>query len=398
MSWAAIASVVVGTAASVGVAAASQPELVSPDKSSRKVVLASLRAYPAQRQVDMAAKLGQKVEYESSNWMRPREAYNKGLITKEEWEYYQRLNEKKGNLGGTLMPGTEPLSTGPNANQNDDQRRGTHRGRGVRVKHGHMQIDIGKRTADFTGMGDAEVQGKLARASAETMLELQKKYGSQFIAEALKQQEMADPEGVAARRLLASEITRMEEERKTRERPVASKLDAQLLGEMNGGKVGASGVEGIEGVLRDRGDTTIGAGDILGELETGPAGEARKNDQLRKMTAFLSSGASPEDAAYREKQNSLAAMSSFLNGRTPQSQFSSLSGAQTGATPQVQGAPLVGQNPNVQQLGQAAGAQGYATGVRAAAQNVSPWFAGLSLLTQGLNTAGQAGWQPAKAE
>jgi hypothetical protein len=111
----------------------------------------------------------------------------------------------------------------------------------------------------------------------------------------------------------------------------------------------------------------------------------------------LSSGASPTDAAFREKQNSLANMSSFLAGRTPQSQFASLSGAQTGAAPQPQGTPLVGQNPNMMQLGDQAGANTYAAGVRNVANTVSPWYAGLSLVTQGLSTAGKAGWQPAKA-
>jgi len=395
-----LALMLVGTAASVGVAAASAPDYANPQASSRKVVLAGLKAYPGQRQVDMAAKLGQKVEYDTgtNNWLRPREAYKQGLITKAEWEYYQRLNDKKGlGVFGNLMPGTEPLTTGPNAGQNQDQRTGTHRGHDVRVKGGHMQIKVGtkKATADFTGMGDAEVQGRIARESAANMLELQKKYGPEFIAEAKRQQELADPEGVAARRLLASEIGRMEEARKTRERPVAGLVDSQLLADGVGAAPGSGAEADISRVLAEREGTTLGTEDILNELETGPTGEARKNDRLRKMTAWLSSGASPTDADYREKQNSLANMASFLGGRTPQSQFASLSGAQTGAAPQPQGAPLVGQNANMMQLGDQAGANTYAAGVRQTANTVSPWYAGLSLITQGLSTAGKAGWQPA---
>lgn len=401
MSWAAIAATLVGTAASVGVAAASAPDYGDPVKSSRKTVIAGLKAYPGQRQVDMAAKLGQKVEYDTgkSNWLRPREAYKQGLISKEDWQYYQRLNDKKGlGIFGNLMPGTEPLTTGPNEGQNQDQRTGSHRGHDVRVKGGHMQIKVGtkKATADFTGMGDAEVQGKLARSSAENLLALQKKYGPEFIAEAKRQQELADPEGTAARKLLASEIDRMEQARQTRERPVANLLDSQLLAEGQGAAPGAGAEADIARVLAERDGTTLGTGDVLDELETGPTGEARKNDRLRKMTAYLSSGASPTDSAFREKQNSLANMSSFLAGRTPQSQFASLSGAQTGAAPQPQGAPLVGQNPNMMQLGDQAGANTYAAGVRNVANTVSPWYAGLSLVTQGLSTAGKAGWQPAK--
>lgn len=397
MSWAAIAATVVGTAASVGVAAASQPELVNPAKSSRKTVLASLKAYPGQRQVEMASKLGQKIDYQADNWLTAKQAYKQGWIDKDT---YQKLRKKEEKLSDNGLFEGGPFGGGLGINLLSDiiapgSSMGYLAEAPLRATDGKIKINVGKRRADFTGMGDADVQGKLARASAETMLALQKKYGPEFIAEALKQQEQADPEGTAARKLLASEIARMEEERKTRERPVAEALKSDMGEQGLTGKVGGAGVAGIEQVLSSRGDTTAGVEGVLQELQTGPAGEARKNDQLRKMTAYLSSGASPEDAAFREKQNSLANMSSFLAGRTPQSQFSSLSGAQQGAAPNVAGGQLQGMNPNAQALGNVAGANSYAAGVRATANNVSPWFAGLSLLTKGLSTAGQAGWQPA---
>ncbi len=383
MSWAAIAATVVGAGLSAGMAVASQPDLVSPTKSSRKAVLASLRALPAQRQLESAARLGQKVEYDADNWMRPREAYKAGLITEKEWKYYQRLNEKQGaGIFGDLMPGTEPLTTGPNEGQNQDQRTGTHGGRGVRVKGGHMQINIGKRTADFTGYGDADIQGKLAKDLAGVQLELQKKYGTDFVNLAREQQEQADPQGTAARKLLASEINRMEDERATRERPVAEMLDAQMLADLKtGGGIDPEQQAAMDRVLARRGDVT---GDVAGDLESGAAGESRLKRRLQKGMSYLGSGATPEDADFRDEQQGLANMSSFLAGRTPQSQFASLSSAQQGASPGVRAPSLPGVDPNLVNNAQQAGTQSYQAGVRSAATQVNPWFVGLSALTKGV--------------
>ena len=309
MSWAAIAATVVGAGLSAGAAAASRPDLVSPAKSSRKAVLASLRALPAQRKLEAAARLGQKVEYAEPNKRR-------------------------------------------------------------------------KRTADFTGYGDADIQGKLAGELAGVQLELQKKYGVDFVNLARDQAEQADPQGTAARKLLASEINSMEDVRSTRERPVAQKLDAQLLADLQTG----SGIDpeqqaAMDRVLARRGDVT---GDVTGDLESGAAGESRLKGRLQKSMSYLGSGATPEDAAFRDEQQGLANMSSFLAGRTPQSQFASLSSAQQGAAPTVRAPGLPGVDPNLTTNAQQAGMQSYTAGVRSAANQVSPWFVGLSALTKGV--------------
>lgn len=364
---------------SVGMAAATAPDYANPASSSRKVSNAQLRALPGQRQVEQAARLGQKVEYDTgkvtSGWekqeMSAAEALRAGHITKAKYDQITKATRgPRGN--GPLTPTLDPETTMVN----------------VRVKTAPKAVT---RTADFTGYGEADVQGKLARSMAEIGLDLQKKYGADFVAEAKRQQELADPEGTAARRLMADEINRMEEERKTRQRPVAGMLDSQVIGELQRGTgLGDPATASIEQVLRDRGDTTVGAGDIAGELESGPEGEARKQARVQKALSYLSSGASPEDAAYREKQQSLANMASFLGGRTPQSQFKSLSGGQQGAAPQPVGPALPNVGPGGQAQANAAGLETYAQGIRNTANNVSPWFAGLSLLTKGLSTAGGA--------
>lgn len=392
MSWAAIAAAVVGAGVSVGAAAASAPEYANPASSSRKVSLAALKALPGQRQVEAAARLGKNINYDADNWLSPKQALDEGWIDKETYRKLKR-QENKMDEDGFFEGG--PFGGGVGVNLLSDliapgSSMGYLAEAPMRTHDGKIKLNVGKRKADFTGYGDADVQGKLAKQMAQIQLDLQKKYGADFIAEARKQQEQADPEGTAARKLLASEINRVEEERKTRQRPVAGALDAQVLGELDRGTgLDDSSTSAIEKVLRERGGN-LGAEDIATELEGGPAGEARKSARVQKAMSYLSSGASPEDAAFREKQTSLANMASFLSGRTPQSQFASLSGGQQGASPTPQGPGL----PNVQGgmpgMADNAALQNYSQGIRATANNVSPWFAGLSLLTKGLATGGNA--------
>jgi hypothetical protein len=187
----------------------------------------------------------------------------------------------------------------------------------------------------------------------------------------------------------------MEAGRKTRERPVASALDAQIGEDLGAGRAVDEDVERIVSeTLARRGGTTIGGADVVGELESGPAGEARRQARLQKSLSYLTSGASPQDAAYREEQQSMANMASFLAGRTPTSQFGSLSAGQQGASPLVRGPALPGVDPNLQQNATQAGIQSYGTAVRAAANQVSPWFAGLNAAIRGVQIAGAGGYQP----
>lgn len=69
------------------------------------------------------------------------------------------------------------------------------------------------KTYDFTGLGDSELALEQARVNSQTadmqaqsILDIQKKYGSEFTSEALKRLEEADPTGMEARRELAQTV------------------------------------------------------------------------------------------------------------------------------------------------------------------------------------------------
>lgn len=374
--WAGIVTAVVGAGLSAGLAYASQPNLPDPERSSASVVSAALRTLPGQRAVDAAAALGIPVDYPTGRlitqydtvYLKPDEALARGLITPAQ---ARSLNQPIGRPG---LPAPEPVA------------------RPYRIPIGTAPET---RHADFTGLGDADVQGALARNMAKIQLDLQKKYGTQFVDEARAQQEAADPEGAAARRLLASEINRIEDERQTRERPVATTLDRQMLQELEqGGAISPEAGAEVARELQARAQGGAGgAADTAttaAQLESGPEGEARRRARMERALGYLESGATPEDVQYRERQQSLANMASFLAGRTPESQFSNLSGGQQGATPNVRGPALPTVPGNLQQIGTQAGLTNYTQGVQQAATQVNPWFAGLSAAIRGAG-AYQAG-------
>lgn len=358
MSWTAIAASVVGAAASAGVAAASKPEFADPAKTSRKTILAALQALPEQRKVEMAARLGIPVDILTGAKVDKKltldEAVAQGFLTKGQAE------EKKAN-GETIITVKVPKTV----------------------------------SADFTGYGDADIQAEMQRRLAEVGLDLQSKYGKDFIQAALDQQAMADPEGTAARKMLAEQI--MEQADRPRVRPVADALDAQIFDELNLGRGLDEDSKGlIASTLANRGGTTLTPEDVEAAMEMGPEGDLRLQQRLGRTLAYAGSGVSPADVDYRTRQQNLSNMGSFLSGRTPQSQFASLAGGQQGATPVTQGAQLPGLPGNLQQVGQQAGLQNFQQGVQAAANQVSPWFAGLAGVVKGAQVAGQAGWQPFK--
>lgn len=377
-----LVTAVVGAGLSAGLSAASAPHYADPASSSRKVSLAQLKALPGQRMVEQAARLGQSVDYPTGKMtphfeqrqMTIQEAFDQGLISQQ--RYQQELNGapvSKGRPNGT--PARRPEDT-----------------ISVQVKTG---MTPETRHADFTGYGDADVQGKLAHQMAAIQLGLQQKYGTDFAAEAAKQAALADPEGTAARALLADKINEMDAARKTRVRPVATTLDAQIMDELNRGKsIDPETQAAIEATLARRGDSSLTGGDVERELEAGPYGEQRQAERIQKAMAHLGSGTSATDASFRDELQSMANMSNFLGNRTPTSQFNNLSAGQQGASPGVQGPALPLLNPNGQQLATQAGNMGYAAGVQQAAHQISPWFVGLNALVQGASTAGAAGYKP----
>ena len=250
--------------------------------------------------------------------------------------------------------------------------------------------------ADFTGFGEADVQGKIAEDYADLMIELGDKYGQQFVEEARKQLELSDPEGMAAREKMGQMIEQQAQE--TPERPVADLMDQQVGEQLEAGnRLDAMSRDVLDASLQDalraRGQT--GSVDQFAQpMETGLAGEARRQAGIQKALGWLSSGATPEDVQFRREQQNLANMGAYIGGRTPQAEFANLSGAQQGATPMRGGAPLPTMNQNAGQSSQQAALNDWQTQMGYEANQANPWMAGLSGLLGVGSAAGKAGWQP----
>lgn len=207
-------------------------------------------------------------------------------------------------------------------------------------------------TSDFSGIGDidfARANLKFSEESsdkmAQVMLGLQEKYGSQFIAQRLKELEQSDPTGFALRQKLG--------------KTVSEDLD-------RGYKLAPGMAAEVEQSERA---AQAARGNILGP--SSGAAEAMQTG----------------NAAFRMYQQRLANAASFLSGTTPVAQFGQIAGAQQGAAPMM-GAGIqqgIGQNPN-------AGAMGYNAAQWGYQQNIAndPWRRlGSSVQTMGIGGMGQ---------
>ncbi len=240
----------------------------------------------------------------------------------------------------------------------------------------------GTRTIDFSGLGTADIQGTIAKQMAQIQLDLSKKYDPQFIAESLKQEQLADPQSFAARQKMSDLI--QQEINAHPDRPVATALDQQIgdqLTAAQGGHLDAQMKpvldDAVQQALAARGGGGAPGADFEQPLVTGAAGEQRKRDAAQKAMSWLSSGATPEDVEYRREQQNLANLSAEVNGQTPESEFKSLSGAQTGPTPFVQGQPLP-EMPGSQPGAQSAALNSWQTQMNASNGQAGSWISGIS--------------------
>ena len=247
----------------------------------------------------------------------------------------------------------------------------------------------------FEGYGEADVQGKVARQMAEIELELSRKYGKDFVEEARKQLELADPTGAQARQLMYDLVQKQIENEP--DRPVADLLDTQVGEQLRAGR-GLDGMsaEMLAQAVREATSSRGGSDgtDFSEDLTTGFEGQRRLDAGQQKALGWLTSGATPEDVDYRREQQNLANLAAFTSGRTPQSQFQTLSGAQRGATPNMPGQALAQPNPNAGAAGASAAMQGWGTRQNAALNTASGWMTGLSAMLGVGNVAGAAGWKP----
>jgi hypothetical protein len=373
------------SAASTGYAIASAPGMPkNPDMgaASRAGIEAEAATLADRRRLEAAAQQGTSTTYQTA-----------GQTVKQDRQFAQVPNGRTGRSGQQLFT----LVPYEKADWEEGGKYAQYGAPKLITKKVKVKIPAGTKEVDFTGYGEADVQGAVAKQNAQNMLDLQKKYGSQFIEEALKQQELADPEGTAARAKLWDLI--QEQANDQPDRPVATLLDNQVREQLAAGK----GLDRISAdVLREavakaqgaRGESGGSVEQFSEPLTTGFAGQARLDAAQQKALGWLTSGATPEDVQYRRDQQTMANDAAFVNGQTPESQFQNLSGAQNGPAPVYNGNPLPRQNSNAGGAMQQAEMQSWQTQAGAAASQVSPWLAGVSAMLRGAGAAGNAGWKP----
>lgn len=211
---------------------------------------------------------------------------------------------------------------------------------------------------DFTGLGDADNAAIISDKMAQTLLDIQKDYGPEFIKQRLKDLEQADPKGYAARKQLFDKIIADSESNPNR--PLAEDTQKQVLSLLEkGGQLSAGAGSQTEQVQQGVRGKQLRSGIYLGNAPASEeasavegASEAQRTARQQQAIQFQTSGVSPEDVEYRRIQQSLGNLGAFVNGQSPTAQFQSLSGAQGGAAPfTTTGGSNVGLNPNAAQQG-----------------------------------------------
>ena len=190
-------------------------------------------------------------------------------------------------------------------------------------------------TYDFKGYSDAdstreemEFGGEAADFMAKTMLEVQQKYGKDFVKQRIEELKAADPTGYEVREMLGE----------------SAKADLARGTELS--------PDMARQVTQQERAAQAARGNIYGSAPA--AAEA--------MTLG--------DAGFRMRQQRLANAASFLSGTTPVAQFGQISGAQAGASPfnpmGIQSGISV--NPNAGAQGQQWAMNAYNTQMNYAAQ------------------------------
>ena len=235
--------------------------------------------------------------------------------------------------------------------------------------------------ADFRGYSTADIQGKLLQQQAEGQLANEKEFNPQFIAEALKQEELSNPQGVKAGQDLYKLI--QDQIANPPKSPVADELNKQSQERVTAG----SGLTPEEQAAFDPTGASPGLSDVL---TTGFPGEQRLAANAKAGTDMLSSGATPDDLQYRAEQQNLSNLASFIAGKTPENQFGELSGAATSATPAYSNTPQPTYNQGALQQGTQAGLTQYGQETQAQLGTPNPWMAGVSGVLSGANVVASA--------
>lgn len=400
MSWAAIGAAVAGAAVSAGASYAigqaskpAQPDLAS---SSRELAKVNADMLPMRRALEAAAKQGKSVTIPNY----PAHNETRGMIWVDQGSKWAPGEQSlSSNIQDALKP--DPTGTGiitalgltkkqrklVAIPETEWQEGGKFFGQpkpGPVVQQTYY-VPEGPKTIDFTGYGEADANAVVARETAKAQLALQQKYGVQFAESAAEQQKLADPEGYAARQKM-NEIIQGQINR-TPDRTIANTLDQQIGKQLQAGR----GLDAETQALLD--DAVFRAGNDRGGIKTpavfsdpltqGWAGQQRLDAGVAKAQNWLSSGMTPQDAAFREEQQNLSNLSSLVNGRTPESQFSNLSAP--GPTPFTPGGSNP-QLPNNAAAGSANAINAYNASINQQQSQMNDWMAGLS----GLLSVGNA--------
>ncbi len=249
-------------------------------------------------------------------------------------------------------------------------------------------------TVDFSGLGAADVAASNADKTTQSVLDLEKKYGPDLVNQQLALQKLANPQGVAARDQEYQDI--MARQNKPVDTTMGQTLQDQLQSELNAGtNLDPVSQRQVEQAARNaqaaRGNTLGTANEFAEAASVGQAGEARRAMHQGQALSFLTSGATPQDVNFRNDQQNIGNLASFLSGQTPQAQFSQLAGnsaVQPTQTAQYNPAQL---NPASVNSTAASSALGFSNfNLNAANNQANPWMAGLSTALKGVTGVGQA--------
>lgn len=248
---------------------------------------------------------------------------------------------------------------------------------------------------DFTGLGEADYEKQYGDQLTAEMLQLQKDFGPQYVQQRLAELEQSDPEGAAMRRNLWAAVQQGVTDGPTA-RPGAEDLQAQILADLErGGTLDEDARSRVtQGVLGGQ----VGRGNWLGNAAATEeatalttASEQQNTDAQQRALTFLTSGVSPDDAAYREESQNLNNLGAFIAGETPTAQFGQVSGAANGAVPFSAAPNTTGVNANAGWQGVQNQQNLYGIQQQAQQNQVNPWVSGLSGAFQGLNLWGALG-------
>jgi hypothetical protein len=256
------------------------------------------------------------------------------------------------------------------------------------------KVNINGQTVDFTGQGTADNAAVMSDKMAAALLAIQQNQGPAFVQQRIDELKQADPQGYAARQDLFKQI--MDQVNANPDRPLAQDLQDQISSTLaSAGKLDARGLEQVQG--QARGDQ-IAHGIYLGNAPASTEASAvvgasnnLRDQQQQQALAYLNSGTSPEDVAYRRLQQSLGNLSSFSNGTTPSAQFGELSSAGAGAVP-FMGGPGVNTatDPNAAMTGLQNALGIYSGQSNWQNSQANPWLAGISTGLSAVGPVSQA--------